>query len=220
MQVSYFLKHDSSEILWHAQVLINKINSKIPIVKAKVENDVNGIKIIVYEKASKGLFSKIVEYFDSVSFSVLDAKINTTKHGYALNSFVLNQKSLDQLSQFSISTLENGLLNHLENQNKINLKSSGRKSRRSKYFPITPTVVLSADEKNEFHILSLTAGDKPGLLFGIAKVLQQHDISVQTARISTLGERVEDVFVVQGKSLANRKDSIQLESDLITTLEA
>ena len=220
MQVSYFLKHDSSEILWHAQVLINKINSKIPIVKAKVENDVNGIKIIIYEKASKGLFSKIVEYFDSVSFSVLDAKINTTKHGYALNSFVLNQKSLDQLSQFSISTLENGLLNHLENQNKINLKSSGRKSRRSKYFPITPTVVLSADEKNEFHILSLTAGDKPGLLFGIAKVLQQHDISVQTARISTLGERVEDVFVVQGKSLANRKDSIQLESDLITTLEA
>ncbi|MFL2657001.1 MAG: ACT domain-containing protein [Burkholderiaceae bacterium] len=100
------------------------------------------------------------------------------------------------------------------------MKSSGRKSRRSKYFPITPTVVLSADEKNEFHILSLTAGDKPGLLFGIAKVLQQHDISVQTARISTLGERVEDVFVVQGKSLANKKDSIQLESDLITTLEA
>ena len=79
---------------------------------------------------------------------------------------------------------------------------------------------MSADEKNEFHILSLTAGDKPGLLFGIAKVLQQHDISVQTARISTLGERVEDVFVVEGNSLNDRKNSIQFESDLIATLEA
>ena len=116
-------------------------------------------------------------------------------------------------------TIEKGLSNHLKNQNKNTLSLNGRKSRRSKYFPVTPTVELTADEKNEFHILSLTAGDKPGLLFGIAKVLQQHDISVQTARISTLGERVEDVFVVKGSNLNDRKNSVQFESDLITALE-
>ena len=118
------------------------------------------------------------------------------------------------------SKIEVGLFKHLKRQSKVDLSLGGRKSRRSRCFPITPTVVLSADEKNEFHILSLTACDKPGLLFRIAKVLQQHNISVQTARISTLGERVEDVFVVEGKSLTNRKNSVQLESDLITTLEA
>lgn len=220
MHVSYFLKHDYSEIEWHAEVLIKKINSKIPIVKAKFDKDVNGINIIVYEKSSNGLFSKIVEYFDSMSFSVFNAKINTTKNGYALNSFLLNHDSFDQLSKNSISKIEVDLFKHLKRQSKVDLSLGGRKSRRSRCFPITPTVVLSADEKNEFHILSLTAGDKPGLLFGIAKVLQQHNISVQTARISTLGERVEDVFVVEGKSLTDRKNSIQLESDLITTLEA
>ena len=220
MNVSYFLKHDSAEIAWHAQILSKMIDSKSPIVKAIIDSEVSGIKIMVYERANKGLFSKIVQFFDSICFSILDAKINTTKHGYALNSFLINHNSFDDLTNITLVTIEKGLSEHLKRENKDFLPLNGRKSRRSKYFPITPTVELTADEKNEFHILSLTAGDKPGLLFGIAKVLQQHDISVQTARISTLGERVEDVFVVEGNSLNDRKNSIQFESDLIATLEA
>ncbi len=219
MNVSYFLKHNISDITWHAKMLMNKINTNLPLVKTKIDTDLNSIKIIVYAKDNKGLFTKIVEFFDSISFNVQDAKINTTKHGYALNSFLLTSNIDEKLNKENIKLIEKGLLSHLKNSKTI-ITLNGRKSRRSRCFPISPTIDLSADERNEFHILSLTAGDKPGLLCGIARVLQEHDISVQTARISTLGERVEDVFVVEGPSLENRTNSVQLEADLISTLEA
>ncbi|OUW02596.1 MAG: [protein-PII] uridylyltransferase [Betaproteobacteria bacterium TMED156] len=220
MNVSYFLKHDASDIEWHSSALSKKTNSKNPIVKAKLDEEIDSIKLIVYEKISQGLFTKIVRYFDSNSFAVLDAKINTLKNGYALNTFLLNKNIKSELTVDTIFSLEEGLTSHLKKQIKNDLIKSGRKSRQSKYFPITPTVELSVDEKKEFHILSLTAGDRPGLLYNIAMVLQEHNISVETARISTLGERVEDVFVVKGENLDDSKKSIQLETDLMLTLEA
>jgi [protein-PII] uridylyltransferase len=41
---------------------------------------------------------------------------------------------------------------------------------------------------------------------------------VQTAKISTLGERAEDSFVITGEVLRETKNVIRLESDLIREL--
>ena len=102
MNVSYFLKHNISDITWHAKMLMNKINTNLPLVKTKIDTDLNSIKIIVYAKDNKGLFTKIVEFFDSISFNVQDAKINTTKHGYALNSFLLTSNIDEKLNKENI----------------------------------------------------------------------------------------------------------------------
>jgi [protein-PII] uridylyltransferase len=57
-----------------------------------------------------------------------------------------------------------------------------------------------------------------GLLYGIARVLAQHQVSLQLAKIATLGERVEDSFVITGASLQNAKAVLALETDLLQTL--
>jgi [protein-PII] uridylyltransferase len=91
-------------------------------------------------------------------------------------------------------------------------------SRRSRYFPIKPSVALRADERGRHYLLSVNAADRTGLLYSIASVLSKHGVNLQTARVTTLGERVEDVFVIDGAPLANLKQQLQLETDLLEAL--
>jgi [protein-PII] uridylyltransferase len=56
------------------------------------------------------------------------------------------------------------------------------------------------------------------LLYCIARVLARHQLSVQLAKISTLGERVEDTFLVQGSELQNNAAQIRIETELLQAL--
>ena len=96
--------------------------------------------------------------------------------------------------------------------------TKGRLSRLSRTFPVTPAVDLRPDEKRQYYLLSVSAGDRTGLLYSIANVLAKHKINLHTAKIMTLGERVEDVFLVDGPALNSPRGQIQLETDLLDAL--
>ena len=83
---------------------------------------------------------------------------------------------------------------------------------------MAPEVSIRPDERGNAWYLSFTAGDRPGLLSSVARVLVDYGISVQTAKINTLGERAEDSFVVTGEALRETRNVIKLESDLIAQL--
>ena len=67
--------------------------------------------------------------------------------------------------------------------------------------------------------MSITASDRPGLLFAVARTLSQHEITVQTAKIATLGERVEDSFLISGAELAKTSTLVRLEQELLAVLQ-
>ncbi|MCX7220887.1 MAG: ACT domain-containing protein, partial [Burkholderiales bacterium] len=94
----------------------------------------------------------------------------------------------------------------------------GRLSRLSRTFPLTPIVDLRPDEKGQFYLLSISANDRNGLLYAIANVLTKYKINLHTAKIMTLGERVEDVFLIDGAALQHARTQIQLETELLDTL--
>ncbi len=61
----------------------------------------------------------------------------------------------------------------------------------------TPTQLsVSIDERNQRSVLELVAGDRPGLLCDIGKVLVEERIELLAAKVMTVGERAEDVFYV------------------------
>jgi [protein-PII] uridylyltransferase len=88
-----------------------------------------------------------------------------------------------------------------------------------RHFPITPEVDIRADERGSQYLMSVTAADRPGLLFSIARVLGAHGITLHTAKIATLGERIEDVFLISGKELAHTATLVRLEQDLLAVLQ-
>ena len=96
--------------------------------------------------------------------------------------------------------------------------SRGRISRRVRSFPVSPRVSLSPDEKAQRWLLSISASDQPGLLYKVARVLAQHKLNLQLAKINTLGERVDDVFLVDGPALQNNREQIAIETELLEVL--
>ena len=94
----------------------------------------------------------------------------------------------------------------------------GRVSRRVRSFPVKPRVALRPDERRQRWLLSISASDRPGLLYAIARVLGRHEISLQLAKVTTLGERVEDTFLVCGKAMQQPKIQLQVESELLDAL--
>jgi [protein-PII] uridylyltransferase len=67
-------------------------------------------------------------------------------------------------------------------------------------------------------VLSLVASDRPGLLYDVARLLSRYRISLQTARVNTLGDRVEDVFLIAGGALTDSRAVLNLEQDLLKVL--
>ena len=84
---------------------------------------------------------------------------------------------------------------------------------------MTPTVDLRPDEKGQYYLLSVSAADRTGLLYSIASVLARFRINLHTAKVMTLGERVEDVFLVDGAVLNTPRNQIQLETELLDALK-
>ena len=77
---------------------------------------------------------------------------------------------------------------------------------------------MRPDETRQHFILSVTAADRPGLLFAIAEVLVEHGIALQAAKIVTLGERAEDVFLLDTRGLEHERDALRLEQALHAVL--
>jgi [protein-PII] uridylyltransferase len=81
-------------------------------------------------------------------------------------------------------------------------------------------VDLRPDEKAQRWLLSVSASDRAGLLYSIARVLAGHRINVMLAKVSTLGERVEDTFLIDGAELQQNKAQIAIETELLEALRA
>lgn len=219
LDVAYFLRHDASDIAWQTRALVDKVDSDKPVVKARLAPIGEGLQVAVYVKDQPDLFARICSYFDRKNFSILDAKIHTTRHGYALDSFLVADENFAGSYRDIISLIEHELCSQLLSQEALPPLVRGRLSRVARTFPITPTVELRPDERGQFHVLSIAANDRMGLLYAIASVLARYRLNLHTAKIMTLGERVEDVFLIDGPALNNPRTQVQLETDLLDALK-
>ncbi|RYF03164.1 MAG: [protein-PII] uridylyltransferase, partial [Oxalobacteraceae bacterium] len=219
LDVAYFLRHDASDIAWQTRSLYGRLGLDKPVVKSRLAPIGEGLQVTVYVKDQPDLFARICSYFDRKDFSILDAKIHTTRHGYALDSFMVADEHFAGSYRDIINLIEHELGEALMRQEPLCPPLRGRLSRLSRTFPITPTVEVRPDERGQFHVLSIAANDRMGLLYAVSSVLTRYRINLHTAKIMTLGERVEDVFLVDGPALNNPRIQLQLETDLLDALK-
>ena len=225
LDVSYFMRHDASDIAWHTRQVSREL-ARAPdqpfthtIVRARISPDGEGLQVLVYAQDQNDLFVRICGYFDQAGFSILDAKVHTTRDGHALDTFQVVAPTLSEHYRELISMVESGLALAIEARGELPSPSRGRLSRRVKSFPVIPRVDLRPDEKAQRWLLSVSASDRTGLLYSIARVLARHGISLQLAKITTLGERVEDTFLISGLQLQHNRTQIEIETELLDVLK-
>ena len=219
LDVSYFMRHDAPDIAWHTKQLSRHVNTPTPVVRARHSPIGEGLQVVVYTQDQPDLFARICGYFDQASFSILDARVHTTQHGYALDTFqIVTSAGMQEHYQALTRMLENDLALAIANAGPLPAPSKGRVSRRVKSFPIAPRVTLRPDEKAQNWLLNISASDRLGLLYSIARVLARHKIEVQLAKVATLGERVDDTFLIHGAQLQFNKAQIEIETELLEAL--
>lgn len=218
LDIVYFLRHDASDIAWQTRVLHDHIDSTVPVVKCRLSPIGESLQVTVYVKDQADLFARICSYFDGKNFSILDAKIHTTKNGYALDTFLVTEPAFANNYRDIINLIEHELAEILRLQLPLSPPNRGRLSRLSRSFPLVPSVDLRPDEKGQYYLLSISANDRNGLLYAISNVLTKYKINLHTAKIMTLGERVEDVFLIDGPALQSQRIQIQFETDLLDAL--
>jgi [protein-PII] uridylyltransferase len=220
LDVAYFLRHDAQDIAWQTRVLLDRLASPVPVVRCRLAPAGAGLQVVVYTPDQPDLFARICSYFDKKNFGILDAKIHTTSSRYALDTFVITEPAFEKNYRDIINLVEHELTAVLADPAPLPAPGAIRPriSRQSRTFPIQPTVDLRPDERGQYYLLSVSANDRTGLLYAIASVLARYRINLHTAKVMTLGERVEDVFLIDGGSLNNVRTQIQLETDLLAVL--
>ncbi len=240
LDVGYFMRHDAADIAWHTRQLTRRANRgsdtnrtpDAPAVEARTQQRLNatvrarqspvgeGLQVLVYTPDQPDLFARICGYFDQAGFSILDAKIYTAKNGYALDTFQVVTADEPESYRDLINMMETGLTQTIEHQGALPTPRRGRVSRRVKSFPVAPRVDLRPDEKAQRWLLNISASDRVGLLYSVARVLAAHHVNLQLAKISTLGERVEDSFLIDGAALQHNREQIEIETELLEALSA
>ncbi len=239
LDVGYFMRHDASEIAWHAKQIAQHVPPRIgplrrllgtsrvagakaprAIVRARVSPIGEGLQVLVYAPDQADLFARICGYFDQSSFDILDAKIHTADNGWALDTFQVVTSLKPEHYRDLISMVETGLAATLDTAGPLPPPSKGRVSRRVRSYPVQPRVGLVPDEKAQRWLLSISASDRAGLLYSIARVLARHELNLVLAKITTLGERVEDTFLISGPELQGQRAQLTIEMELLEALAA
>lgn len=219
---SYFSRFDSDEIAWQSRLLMPHQHTEKAIVRARLSPKGDGIQVMIYSRDHKEIFARICHFFESLQYNIAQAKIYTTAHGYALDNFIVLEPETRQVSYNGLlKHIEQGLTEQLNSQTPMPAPIRGRVSRQVKHMPILTQISFRSvhshqDHGQHFQQLDVIANDRPGLLASMALILLNHHISLHNAKINTLGNRVEDSFLISNANgqLLNEAQLLSLKSAL------
>ncbi|MFT6301203.1 MAG: [protein-PII] uridylyltransferase [Granulosicoccus sp.] len=214
----YFRQYQAVEIARHTEILLANKNTPWPLVSIRYSQSRGSSEILIYTPDDDALFALITAFMERQQLNILSATINTTASGYALDTFhVLDDTNLPIESIERVEQIQQQLIKELRSPQKILIAGNQRPSRQLRYFSISTQVEFVAGEK-EFTEMHITAADRPGILSAIGQILMEAGIIVNAARITTLGERIDDVFSLStgdGKPLTDADQ--EMLSDLLKT---
>ena len=215
----YFLRHAPALIASHAEAVLNHDDDK-PLVLFSPHPLSKSTELFIYMPDKANLFATVMQVLDNKSINVHDAQISATNDGYALDTFIIMERDGNPVtSSARIKSIRQHLEKALQGK-QAKLRSSRRISRRVKQFNVPTYVSFLPDNQQPYTMMELVALDTPGLLAAVGKVFLRCELILQTAKITTIGERVEDFFVLStsdGEPL-NDEQQQQLRDELTATI--
>ena len=182
-----------------------------------INRSIEGIDVFVFAKDRKELFSQICGFFHNINLQIVDAKLYTSQENFAIDTFRLLKH--DKASTIDIDKIEENLTEKIILNRSIPYSKKQILSAQQRYLPIDPVVEFKPEGNGLFYYLNIISADKPGLLHRISSLLAQNDITIQTAKINTLGGKVEDSFLIKGQILGNAQKIMDLELLLLRLLK-
>ncbi len=216
----YFLRHNAADVAWHCEAILQHPADGGPLVLIKETTQrefEGGTHIFIYAPDQHDFFAVTVAAMAQLNLNIHDARILTSTSQFTLDTYIVLEDEGGSIGDnpARIKEIRQGLIDALKNPDEYPSIIQRRVPRQLKHFAFAPQVTIHNDAHRPVTILEVTAPDRPGLLARIGRIFLEFDLSLQNAKIATLGERVEDVFFVT--DAANQPLS---DPELCTRLQA
>jgi len=196
----YFMRHSQDEIVWQSTAFINSKPEDLPLILVREKTARGGTELFVCMPDAKYIFALITAGIERLGLNIIDARIFTSRDGYALDTFILLENNGDVITNpHRIEDINRKLHSLLDKPTYSNLQANqpGRSiSRQLKHFPIATEIKFHSDTRNLFTTMEVVTQDQPGVLARIAMALVECKAEVLNAKIATFGERAEDIFYI------------------------
>ncbi|MDH4553877.1 [protein-PII] uridylyltransferase [Pseudomonas sp. BN417] len=197
----YFLRHTANDVAWHTEAILQHPagNDPLVLIKETAQREFEGAtQIFIYAPDQHDFFAVTVAAMSQLNLNIHDARIITSTSQFTLDTYIVLDADGGRIGEnpARIREIREGLIDALKNPDEYPAIIQRRVPRQLKHFAFPPQVTISNDAQRPVTILELIAPDRPGLLARIGRIFLEFDLSLQNAKIATLGERVEDVFFV------------------------
>lgn len=206
----YFIRNEPYYIAWHATSMIQATAIEIPLVSIRYSERLEGVMIFVFAPETRKLLTQVTASFDELELNIIEARLQSSKNGFALYSFsaMVPETKSAQEDEY-MRSIEKQLHSLILSRGPTKLISRRNASRALKHFPIQPTVRFSFNHP-AYTTVDVIAQDQPGLLHNVARILQENDLYLVSARVATFGARAEDIFFVRQHDHTPVTDEIKL----------
>ncbi|MBI1187800.1 MAG: [protein-PII] uridylyltransferase [Alphaproteobacteria bacterium] len=225
MEPAYWLAFDFDALTWHAQETDAALQQGKSIHVAARPRPGRGVtEILVIAPDRKGLFASLAAALANSSADIIDARINTTGDGRAFDVFSVHAADGKPFGLDDPYSLER-LIQRLQTAaaSDVRVSAPAALSQRLAAFTIEPWVRVDNALTPGSTVVEASGRDRAGLLAKLAAVFAEAEVSIASAHIGALGERVEDVFYVQGPGGGPITDPAlvqRLKDGLLETLRA
>ena len=200
----YFLRESPSDIAWHTDGIIQHASNKplILIRETTSRKYEGGTQIFIYTEDRANLFAIMVATMEQLHLSVVDAHVITSSSNFSLDTYIVLDEDGSPIGDDSYRNelIHKTLETALENSAPLPEIIHHRLPRQLKNFAPNTHIRLHNSKNNHHSILEVNTLDRPGVLAEIGLILAQMNIFVLNARITTLGERADDIFFVVDKN--------------------
>lgn len=193
----YFLRHSAAEIAWHLPALLDAEHAADSVQVLVQDVAQRGTAVFVYTRDRDLLFAVTTGVLAQLGLNILDARLNTTDDGFALDSYVIMESDGSSIdSDVRRNEIRDALRQRLAATPLSPVKVSRRAERHLQHFNTPTTVNIYDDLGRSRTVIELFCPDRPGLLSRVGEVFAEHKVRLDAAKIATIGERAEDTFFV------------------------
>lgn len=224
-QASYWLFYDPDTLVRHARFVRQATEADRPLaIDTQIEPERDVTELTVYAADHPGLFNKIAAAIAVCGATIVDARINTFTNGMALDSFWIQDATGHTVdSESGLSRIAERIEQSLTGQLRVADELAKRRSMpsRTDVFKVPPRVLVDNKASNTHSLIEVNGRDRPALLYEITGALHDLGLQVASAKISTYGERVVDVFYVKdvfGMKVDHPEKLQQIETKLLEAL--
>ena len=216
-----------SRIINHYEIFRNMYkDSKKFKVHLFDENKLKATELLVIAPDHHGLFSLISGLVSASGYDVVNAKIITRSDGYALDTFFIQNKNRQPIIEEHskkklLKIISQGLEGNFNVEKALN-KRWEEIPARFRAIKAPTRVIIDNNMSDEYSILEIKCKNAPGVLYRITKVITSLGLQINTANVSTYGDRVVDIFYIKdafGLKIDNNESMDKVKMSILKILE-